>query len=208
MMVRQSIFSSVGNCMTKSVCVFTGSSFGKAPEYEDAARRMGQAIAEGGLTLVYGGASVGLMGVVADAALAAGGRVIGVLPKALADLELAHSGLTELHLVGSMHERKTIMADLADMFVALPGGLGTFEEIFEVWTWSQLGVHAKPVGFLDVRDYYQLLFRFLDHAVDQGFLKPSQRDFAIRADDPGSLLDQLLGKQVVYEPKWIGRAER
>ena len=194
--------------MRKSVCVFTGSSFGADPIYEAAARDMGREIARRGLTLVYGGASVGLMGATADAALEAGGEVIGVLPKALADLELAHNGLTELHLVESMHARKTKMADLSDMFVALPGGLGTLEEVFEVWTWSQLGVHSKPVGFLDVSSYFDPLFGFLDHAVTEGFLKPTQRDFAVKSCNPEALLSDLLAKEVTYEPKWIGKSER
>ena len=187
----------------KSVCVFTGSSSGRRPEYEAAATALGTAIAGRGLTLLYGGASVGLMGTVADAALRADGRVVGVLPGALAELEIAHDGLTDLKVVDSMHERKAVMADASDAFVALPGGLGTLDEVFEVWTWSQLGVHAKPVGFFDVEGYFDRLFAFIDHAVDEGFVKPKHRLLAVRSSDPHDMLDQLATVDTTYEPKWI-----
>ena len=191
-----------------SVCVFAGSSFGGRREYEIAAAVLGKAIAGRDLTLLYGGASVGLMGTVADAALQAGGRVVGVLPRALAELEIAHNGLTELKVVGSMHERKTVMADASDAFVALPGGLGTLEETFEVWTWSQLGVHAKPVGFVNVEGYFDKLFAFLDHTVEEGFVKSKHRHLAIRSSDPNDMLDQLAVAETTYEPKWINKPER
>lgn len=192
----------------KSVCVFTGSSFGCRPEYEIAAAVLGKAIADRDLTLLYGGASVGLMGTVADAALRAGGRVVGVLPRALAELEIAHDGLTELKVVGSMHERKTVMADASDAFVALPGGLGTLEETFEVWTWWQLGVHAKPVGFLNVEGYFDKLFAFLDHTVAEGFVKSKHRQLAVWSSHPNDMLDQLAVADTTYEPKWISKPER
>ena len=192
----------------RSVCVFTGSSFGRQPAYETAARALGAEIAKRGLTLIYGGASVGLMGAVADAALDADGRVVGVLPKALADLEIAHEGLTELKVVDSMHARKTAMADASDAFVALPGGLGTAEETFEVWTWSQLGIHQKPIGFLNVDGYFDALFNFLDHAVAEGFVKQKHNDLAVRTSHPSELLDALSAVNTTYEPKWIDKPDR
>jgi len=192
----------------RSVCVFTGSSFGADPGYEAAARALGQAIAARGLRLVFGGASVGLMGVVADAALEAGGLVTGVLPRALRDLEIGHTGLTELRVVETMHERKTLMADASDAFIALPGGLGTLEETFEVWTWSQLGVHAKPVGFLNVNGYFDALLAFLGHAVEQGFMKAHHLEFACVKQDPEALLEALARADTTYEPKWIGTRGR
>ncbi|MEO1657364.1 MAG: TIGR00730 family Rossman fold protein [Pseudomonadota bacterium] len=192
----------------KAVCVFTGSSFGADKAFEEAARSLGAAIAKRGFTLVYGGASVGLMGAVADSALAEGGEVIGVLPKALADLELAHTGLTELKIVDSMHARKTAMADAADAFVSLPGGLGTLEETFEVWTWTQLGVHAKPLGFVNVNGYYEGLLTFLDHAVASGFVKQKHKELALVDADPDALLEALAKTDVSYEPKWIDRQNR
>ena len=190
------------------MCVYCGSSPGARPAYLEAARRMGERLGAGGHALVYGGASVGLMGAVADAALAAGAEVRGVLPQALADRELAHEGLTELHVVGSMHERKRLMADLSDAFVALPGGIGTFEELFEVWTWTQLGFHAKPVGLLDVEGYYAPLVAFLDRATAEGFVKPVHRDVLVVDGDPEALLARLATAELPDVPKWIGRGER
>lgn len=190
------------------VCVYCGSSPGARPAYLEAARRTGERLGAGGHALVYGGASVGLMGAVADAALAAGAEVRGVLPRALADRELAHGGLTELHVVGSMHERKRLMADLSDAFVALPGGIGTFEELFEVWTWTQLGFHAKPVGLLDVEGYYAPLVAFLDRATAEGFVKPVHRDVLVVDEDPEALLARLAAAELPDVPKWIGRGER
>lgn len=174
-----------------SVCIFCGSRPGRDPAYLDAARTVGALLGSSGVDLVYGGGSVGLMGAVADAALAAGGRVIGVIPQVLVDMEQGHPGLTELHVVGSMHERKRMMADLASAFVALPGGLGTFEELCEILTWAVLGIHRKPCAVLDVGGYYQPLLALLDHAVAQGFLGESQRAFLTATDDPRDLLPAL-----------------
>lgn len=192
----------------KSVCVFAGSSFGANSAFERAASDLGAEIAARGLRLVYGGASVGLMGAVADAALEAGGEVTGVLPRALSDLEIAHTGLTELHIVESMHARKTAMADASDGFVALPGGLGTLEEIFEVWTWTQLGVHAKPVGFLNVDGFFDDLFAFLDRAVSSGFIKQTHRNLAVVGNQASRLLDELAAADIAYAAKWIARSDR
>ena len=189
----------------KSVCVFCGSSPGGDPAYLEAAQATGAAIAGRGLTLVYGGAKVGLMGAVADAALAAGGEVIGVLPKALMIKEIGHAGLSRLEVVASMHERKARMAELSDGFVALPGGAGTLEEIAEVWTWAQLGFHAKPVGFLNLAGYFDGLFAFIDHAVSQAFIKPVHAHMLIRDTNPVALLDAFAAYVPVSTPKWIGR---
>lgn len=191
----------------KSVCVFCGSSPGADPAYVAAARAVGAEIAGRGLTLVYGGAKVGLMGAVADAAVGAGGRVIGVLPVALEKKEIAHFGLAELEIVGSMHERKARMAELSDGFVALPGGAGTLEEIFEIWTWGQLGFHAKPAGFLNVGGYYDKLAGFLDHTVDQAFVKPVHRQMLTFHDDPAALLDAMAAYQAPATEKWLERFE-
>jgi uncharacterized protein (TIGR00730 family) len=156
---------------------------------------------------VYGGAAAGLMGVLADAALEAGGDVVGVMPHALVDREVAHRGLTELHVVGSMHERKALMAELSDVFVAAPGGLGTLEELFEVLTWSQLGLHDKPCGLLDVRGYYDGIAGFLDHAVSEGFLRPDSREMLIVDRQAGALLDRLSARRERHTPA-AGRVER
>lgn len=153
------------------------------------------------MTLVYGGATVGLMGCVANAALDKGGTVLGILPEALANLEIAHKGLSELRIVDSMHTRKMAMADNANAFIAMPGGLGTLEEIFEVWTWTQLGIHAKPLGFLNVEGYYDGLFAFLDNAVEAGFVKTTHRKLAVAHSDPCCLLDLLSEANVKYESK-------
>src|SRR5512140_2299313 len=165
----------------KRICVFCGSSVGRNPRYVEAARRVGVALARRGIGLVYGGASVGLMGAVADAALEAGGEVVGVIPKALQLRELAHARLTTLHVVASMHERKAKMAELADGFVALPGGMGTLEEFAEILTWAQLGLHAKPSGLLDVGGYYAPLIQFFDRAVVEGFVRPEHRRMVLVA---------------------------
>jgi uncharacterized protein (TIGR00730 family) len=171
-----------------AVCVYCGSNFGADPAYLDATRALARTLAGRGLQVVYGGARVGLMGALADAALAAGGEVVGILPQALQDRELAHTGLTELHIVSSMHERKALMAQRSDAFVALPGGIGTLEEIIEVFTWSQLGLHAKPLGLLNVNGYYDGLAAFLDHGVAQGFQPAEQRAKLVLAPDPEALL--------------------
>lgn len=178
--------------MTRSVCVYCGSHNGARPEYMAAARHLGQLIAERGLQLIYGGGSVGLMGVLADSVLAEGGRVTGVIPEQLAERELAHRELTQLRVVTGMHQRKALMAELSDAFIAMPGGMGTMEELFEVMTWSQLGLHAKPCGILNILGYYEYLLGFLDHQVAEGFLKEPQRNLLQVSEDPGHLLE-LLG---------------
>jgi uncharacterized protein (TIGR00730 family) len=172
----------------KSVCVYCGSSFGTDPAFTAAARELATALVERGLRVVYGGASVGLMGVVADTALAAGGEVIGVIPQVLIDREVAHRGLTELITVSNMHERKARMAELSDAFVALPGGIGTLEELIEVYTWNYLGIHDKPLGLVNTNGYYDGFTAFLDHAVAAGFLRPQTRAQLTVAADARSLL--------------------
>lgn len=179
----------------RQVCVFCGSSFGNDPAYAAMAAAMGRRIAERGLGLVYGGGAVGLMGVVADAAMAAGGQVIGVIPEALLKFEVGHSDLTELRVVKDMHERKATMAELSDAFIALPGGIGTLEELFEIWTWGQLGLHGKPLGFLDVAGYYEGLHAFLDHATEAGFVKRRHRAMTAVQQSPDALLDLLAAYQ-------------
>jgi uncharacterized protein (TIGR00730 family) len=187
----------------KSLCVFCASAAGNDPAFADTARAFGERLARDGITLVYGGGHVGLMGIVADAALGAGGRVVGVIPRALWDREIGHRALTELHVVETMHERKAKMAALADAFVALPGGLGTLEEIFEVWTWGQLGIHRKPCGFLDVAGYYAPLLAFLDQAVARGLVRPEHRAMAVVDDDPGRLLQRLADYEPPRVVKWV-----
>lgn len=177
----------------ESVCVFCGSNPGNSPVYAEAARALGGAIARRGMRLVYGGARVGLMGTVADAALAAGAEVIGVMPRDLFAKEIGHPGLTELREVGSMHERKALMAELADGFVALPGGYGTLEEFWEVLTWGQLGIHRKPCGLLDVDGFFGPLLAFVDGAVASGFIAEAHRGLVLEADDPEALLELMDG---------------
>jgi len=191
-----------------SLCVFCGSNPGASLAYAEAAARLGRTLAGRGLNLVYGGGRVGLMGVVADAALAAGGTVTGVIPEALATRELAHAALSDLQVVGSMHERKARMSELADGFIALPGGIGTLEEWFEVWTWSQLGFQPKPCGLLNVAGYYDHLLAFLDHMTAERFLTDVHRAMAVVDDDPERLLDRLAAWQPPRARKWIDAAER
>jgi uncharacterized protein (TIGR00730 family) len=192
----------------KRLCVFAGSAVGHRAEYADAARGLAGELARRGLGLVYGGGSVGLMGVLADAGLAAGVEVIGVIPRPIASRELAHAGLTELRLVATMHERKATMASLADGFIALPGGLGTFEETLEMLTWSQLGVHAKPVGVLNVAGYYDGLLRWLSHAVGEGFLKRENLGLLLFGDTPTELLDRLASWRPPPEPRaWLAPSQ-
>lgn len=176
----------------KRICLFCGSSSRVDPRYLALAREFGSAVAQRGIELVYGGGRIGLMGAAADAALSAGGRVIGVIPRALADKEVAHSGLTELYLVETMHERKARMADLSDAFAALPGGLGTLDEWFEIWTWAQLGFHGKPIGLLNFEGFFDPLLVFLDHLVAEGFVRPEHRAMAVVAEDCETLLSRLL----------------
>ena len=177
------------------LCVFCGASTGKSPAYRLAAIELGHAMADAGIGLVYGGASVGLMGAVADAVLERGGEVIGVIPRFLADKELAHKKLTRLHVVGSMHQRKAMMASLADGFIALPGGLGTLEELFEIWTWGQLGHHQKPCALLDVGGFYTGLTDFLDHVATEGFVRPEFRNMLIVEPNAERLLPAMKGYQ-------------
>jgi uncharacterized protein (TIGR00730 family) len=188
----------------RRVCVFCGASSGRLPDYAEAARAFGAAAAARGLGIVYGGGRVGLMGAVADAALGAGGEVIGVIPQELVDRELAHGGLTELHIVGSLHERKALMAELSDAFVALPGGFGTLDELLEQLTWSQLGLHAKPVGLFEVQEYWRPLIALARHATEEGFVRESDLGaIAVGADAEG-LLDRLqrMTREARPRPKW------
>jgi uncharacterized protein (TIGR00730 family) len=177
--------------MLKNICVFCGSSSGVHVSYAQAAQAVAKLLCRRSIELIYGGGDVGLMGVLADACLAQGGRVIGVIPQALVDKEVAHSGLTELRVVSSMHERKAIMANLSDAFMALPGGYGTWEELFEMLTWSQLGIHGKPCGLLNVNGYYDPLLELADKAVSEGFLREVNRDLLLSDADPERLLDRL-----------------
>jgi hypothetical protein len=177
-------------------------------EYAQAAQTVARLLCRRGIELVYGGGNVGLMGTLADACLQAGGRVIGVIPQALADKEVAHTGVTELRVVSSMHERKSVMADLSDAFVALPGGYGTWEELFEVLSWSQLGIQRKACGLLNVEGYYDPLLELADKAVSQGFLREVHRDLLLSDDDPERLLDRLSSYIAPSVEKWIGRRDR
>ncbi len=186
-----------------NLCVFCGSSVGARPAYRRAAQSLGEELAARGIGLIYGGASVGLMGAVADAVLASGGSAIGVMPRALVDAEVAHENLTELRVVQSMHERKAQMAALSEGFVVLPGGIGTLEEAFEVWTWSQLGLHGKSIGLLNVEGFYDGLERFLDHLVAEAFLRDVHRGILLSDDDPGRLLERIQRAEVPARPKWI-----
>lgn len=190
------------------MCVFSGSLPGVEPDYSRAADNLGRALARRGLGLVYGGASVGLMGALADAALAEGGEVIGVIPEALVRKEIAHSGLSELRVVSSMHERKAAMADLADAFIALPGGLGTLEELFEVLTWAQLGLHTKPIGLLDVASFYQPLLSALQHMVAEGFIPAAHMQLLVARSEPERLLDAVAAHTPPVLPrKWLTPAQ-
>jgi uncharacterized protein (TIGR00730 family) len=191
----------------KRVCVFCGSSVGSRPVYSEAARQMGTLLAKKGIAIVYGGGNVGLMGVLANAALAAGGEVIGVIPSVLADREIAHQGLSDLRIVDSMHTRKAMMAQLADAFVALPGGVGTFEEFFEAVTWTQLGLHRKACGLLDVDGFYSPLIDFINRAVGEGFIKPEHRTAVVADPEPDRLLNKLANVVVPDLPKWITKEE-
>lgn len=189
------------------ICVYCGSSTGHDPSHAQAARRLADRMAARALGLVYGGASVGLMGIVADQVIECGGEAIGVIPASLMDREIGHDGLTQLHVVDSMHERKALMAELADGFIALPGGLGTLEETFEILTWAQLGLHHKPVGLLDSGGYFQHLSAFLDHAVAEGFVRPEHRRMILVDDDPDRLLDRMAHHRPPAVAKWIDATE-
>ena len=192
----------------QALCVFCGSSAGRRPAYSEAARAMGDLLARRGITLVYGGGKVGLMGVVADACLTAGGKVIGVIPRLLQEKELAHHTLTEMHVVGTMHERKAMMADLADGFLALPGGFGTWDEFCEVFTWSQLGIQSKACALLNVEGYYDALFALTERAAENGFIRAEHRQLLLVDTDPERLLDRLQTFEVPYVPKWVDKSER
>jgi uncharacterized protein (TIGR00730 family) len=189
----------------KRVLVFCGSSPGARPEYAAAADQLGRLLAGRGLGLVYGGARVGLMGAVADGALAAGGEVIGVIPRQLVEHEIAHTGLTELHEVSTMHERKALMADLSDAVIALPGGTGTLDELFELFTWSQLGLHRMPIGLLDVVGYWQPLLAMLDHMVTERLLRAEHRATLLVSTGAADLLDQLASYRHEATDKWLDR---
>ncbi len=189
----------------KRICVFCGSSTGFLPEYTHVARALGQRLAERNITLVYGGGNVGLMGEIADSVLAAGGEVIGVIPSAILSKEVGHTGLSDLRVVDSMHERKALMAELSDGFIALPGGIGTLEELFEVWTWAQLGMHHKPCGLLDVAGYYQHLITFLEHMVSHKFLRDVHRSILLVETDPVALLQRMEVYKPPHVDKWIDR---
>jgi uncharacterized protein (TIGR00730 family) len=191
----------------KSVCVFCGSRPGVDPLYADAAQKFGQALAESRLRLVYGGGSVGLMGTIASAALAAGGEVVGVIPRALFAKELAHPSLTELRVVESMHKRKATMAELADGFVAMPGGIGTLEEFFEIWTWVQLGLLRKPLGLLNAGGYFDPLLAFLNRVQTQGFMHSEHLDMLLVAEQPAVMLAGLREWRPPALPKWIDRSQ-
>jgi uncharacterized protein (TIGR00730 family) len=191
----------------KRACVFSGSSPGADLAYRAAATDLGHRLADRGIELVYGGASVGLMGAVADAAMEGGGHVIGVIPQALVDREVAHPEIADLRVVDSMHERKALMAELSDAFVALPGGVGTLEELFEVYTWNQLGLHAKPLGLFNVRGYYDGLARFLDHAVAERFVTRRHRAMLLVSEDLDALLDGLDAWEAPRQAKWIDRSQ-
>lgn len=190
-----------------AICVYCGSRSGNRPEYAASARSLAEGLLERGIGLVYGGASVGIMGLLADAMLAGGGRVIGVIPAALSAREIAHQGLTELRVTRSMHERKLLMAELADGFIALPGGIGTLEELFEIWTWAQLGLHAKPCGLLNVAGYYDGLAAFLDHTVAEGFLQPQYRTMLCMETSPQRLLARLQEYVAPSVEKWVDRSQ-
>ncbi len=187
------------------LCIFSGSNPGNDPAYAAAAHELGERLAQAGIGIVYGGAAVGLMGVLADAALAAGGEVIGVLPRALYEKEIAHDGLTELRIVGSMHERKATMAELADGFVALPGGIGTLEELFEMWTWGQLGEHEKPCALYDAGGFYAGLEAWLDEVVAAGFIRPAHRSMLIVARSVDELLAAIERYEAPHVGKWVER---
>lgn len=191
-----------------SICVYCGSSVGSREEYTAAAAAVGRLLAERGLRIVYGAGNIGLMGVLADAALQAGGEVVGVIPHALVARELAHNGVSELRIVDSMHERKALMADLSDAFLALPGGFGTFEELCEMLTWLQLGIHQKPCGLLNTLGYYDHLIAMFDRAVDDRFLRPQHRELLIVDHQPASLLERLQATSPPDVHKWLDRDER
>jgi uncharacterized protein (TIGR00730 family) len=187
----------------KRICVFCGSQTGKHPRYQHAATTLGRLLAQRGLGLVYGGGSVGLMGVIANAVLQAGGDVIGVIPEALVARELAHTAISQLHVEPSMHARKARMAELADAFIAMPGGYGTLEELFEIMTWAQLGIHRKPIGLCNVAGYFDALAALINHAVQEGFISSEHRQFLVITDHPATLLDALVQHRMPLVRPWL-----
>lgn len=189
------------------LAIFCGSGAGARPAYTEAAADFGRLLAERGIGLVFGGGSIGMMGIVADTVLDAGGEAIGVIPYGLAAREVDHTGLTALHKTDTMHERKALMADLADGFVALPGGLGTLEELMEVWTWAQLGIHRKPVALLNVAGYYDRFLDFLDHAVAEGFVRSGYHDLFLVDDNPSALLESIAAYDPPDLPRWLTSAD-
>jgi len=191
----------------RSVCVFCGSRPGRRPEYEDAARALGRRLAADGVRLIYGGGGVGLMGTLATAVMEGGGTVIGVIPDPLATREVAHAGVTEMRVVPSMHARKALMADLADGFIAMPGGLGTFEEVFEILTWAQLGIHAKPIGLVNTGGYFDALIALVEHAIGEGFIHPEQRALFVDAPTPETLMPRLLKHHPPAAFQWVSREQ-
>jgi len=191
----------------KRICVFCGSNTGVRPAYADAARALARHLVKLSIGIVYGGGNVGLMGVLADTAMAAGGEVIGVIPHSLFVKEVGHAGITDLRIVGSMHERKALMADLSDGFIALPGGWGTFDEFCEILTWAQLGLHRKPCGILNVEGYYDPLLKMFDHSVAEGFLKPEYRPLVIAATGPEELIAKMQGYRGPSLDQWIEVSE-
>ncbi|WP_199590165.1 TIGR00730 family Rossman fold protein [Bremerella cremea] len=193
--------------MMDSLCVFCGSASGSRPVYTEVASELGRLLAQRKIRLVYGGGKVGMMGAVADAVLAAGGEVVGVIPGALVERELAHHGVNELIVVDSMHQRKAKMAELSDGFLALPGGFGTLEELFEVVTWAQLGFHHKPCGLLNVAGFFDALLAMLDHAHDEAFLYQGNRELLLTANEPNAILEQLIAAHPPQNPRWIDRTE-
>lgn len=191
----------------KSICVYCGSSPGRQEAYSSAARDLAKSLVDRNLRLVYGGASVGIMGLIADTVLQLGGQAVGVIPDALVRNEVAHANLTEIHVTQSMHERKTLMAELSDGFIAMPGGIGTLEEIFEIWTWAQLGFHRKPCGLLNIEGYFDSLSTFLDHAVAEQFVKKPHRSMLIVDSAPETLLDRFASYEPPTIQKWVRKAE-
>jgi hypothetical protein len=191
----------------KTICVYCGSSDGKDPAFKQSARDLGEEMVKRNIGLVYGGASIGVMGEIANTVMAGGGSVIGIIPKGIADKEVAHSGLTELIIVKSMHERKAKMAELSDGFISLPGGLGTLEELFEVLTWAQLGFHHKPSGLLNIKGYYDHLIKFLENAVEQDFVKQIHTDMLLKETDPAKLIEEMLAYTPLITNKWIDKDE-
>ncbi|WP_211451293.1 TIGR00730 family Rossman fold protein [Collimonas antrihumi] len=189
----------------KSLCIYCGSSPGATPVYAQAARELAQAMVEQNIALVYGGGNVGLMGIIADEVMRLGGQATGVIPEALLKKELGHNGLTQLHIVKDMHERKAMMADLSDGFIAMPGGVGTLEELFEVFTWAQLGFHQKPIGLLNVDGFYDGLLQFIQHMVSQRFLKGEQAEILIAEARPADLLQRFRSFVPHHVPKWLDR---